>query len=322
MTITSRAAVPEPALQCSLCGGNQERILSGVEDFETRESFSIFRCRQCGIEQTVPVPADLAHYYSSQYHGGRHGFTARHCAHRRLRWINRFRTQGGNKLLDVGCGEGTFLLQAQASGWQVAGTEMNPAPASACGLEVRSSLDDVAALAPFHCITLWHSLEHMRDPREVLSQSHRLLAPNGTLWIAVPNARGWQAGIFGAHWLHRDVPRHLYHFGPASLRELLKSVGFELLKSWHQEFEYDLLGWSQSALNKISSPPNLFFSAITGRQVKVGAISKFANVAAGAAFSAMAVPLVPLSACFGQGGTLVVAARKKAVAVPSAKIPE
>ena len=321
MTLPAGATAIGGNLPCRLCGGAQQILISGVEDPETRESFSILRCRHCGTEQTEPVPTDLGRYYSSQYHGGRHGFTASYCALRRLRWVNKFwskeltpnkfRTSQGPKLLDVGCGEGTFLFAAQGTGWQVTGTEINPALARAQGFDVHSSLNEAEAVAPFDCITLWHSLEHMRDPRAVLCQLHGMLAPRGVLFIAVPNAHGWQARLFGARWLHRDVPRHLYHFGPASLRCLIEGAGFELLRSWHQEFEYDLMGWSQSALNAISPTPNLFFSTITGRPARVSALAKFASVAAGVAFSALALPLVPIGALAGAGGTLVVAARKK-----------
>ncbi|HEV2114268.1 MAG TPA: class I SAM-dependent methyltransferase [Terriglobales bacterium] len=256
------------------------------------------------------MPADLSRYYSA-YYGGRHGFTAQFCARRRLRWINRYRKAGHLKLLDIGCGEGTFLLAARAAGWEVAGTEMNPALARANRLDVHATLQETAPFAPFDCITLWHSLEHMRDPRSIVAKARELLALGGTLLVAVPNAAGWQARIFGAHWLHRDVPRHLYHFGPTALGSLLEREGFTVTHFWNQEFEYDLLGWSQSALNAISGTPNLFFSTITGRKPNAKVLARFANVLGGVVFSAIALPLVPLGALAQAGGTLVVAARKK-----------
>jgi len=67
--------------------------------------------------------------------------------------------------------------------------------------------------------------------------------------IAVPDAGGFQAKLFGRKWFHLDVPRHLYHFDSASMRQLINAVGFEIKGQFHQEFEYDLMGWTQSALN-------------------------------------------------------------------------
>jgi len=152
-------------------------------------------------------------------------------------------------LLDVGCGDGTFLLAARAAGWSVAGTEMNTAPARQAGLDVYAAISDVRSLAPFDSITLWHTFEHLTDPRATLGEIRGLLSPKGVLIIAVPNAGGLQARAFGAKWFHLDVPRHLYHFTRPSLANLLRSEGFIPFREWHQEFEYDLLGWSQSALN-------------------------------------------------------------------------
>lgn len=275
----------------------------------TGDVFSILRCTECGIEQTLPALADLGPYYAD-YYGGRHGFTERHCVHRRLRWTNSFKKGQHPRLLDIGCGEGTFLLAARATGWQVAGTEMNPGPARAHGLDVRSSLEEVGTLAPFDCITLWHSLEHMRDPRIAIAKAHQLLPLGGALLIAVPDARGWQARLFGRNWLHRDVPRHLYHFSESSIRGLLERESFSVVRAWHQEFEYDLLGWSQSALNALSRTPNVFFGALTGRKPKVSRLVTWMNVFGGIVFSGIALPLVPLSALARKGGTLVLAAEK------------
>jgi len=124
-------------------------------------------------------------------------------------------------------------------------------------------------LGPFDCITLWHSLEHVRDPSAILRDCKKILKPGGVLLIAVPDAGGLEARTFGARWFHLDVPRHLFHFTRKSLASVLRAAGFAGLRSWHQEFEYDLLGWSQSALNAMGFPPNLFFHA-DGPQIERG----------------------------------------------------
>ncbi|MBZ5525565.1 MAG: class I SAM-dependent methyltransferase [Acidobacteriia bacterium] len=307
----------QPARVCDACGGELATYFAGVNDPQTGRQFAILRCNRCGLGHTSPAPDDLAPFYRD-YHGGRHGFTAAYCVQRRMRFLRRtITTPSGGRLLDVGCGDGAFLVAAQAAGWQVTGTEMNPEAARSRGLDVYSELQEVSRFAPFACITLWHTLEHMRDPHRVIASLRDLLSPSGALIIAVPDAGGWQARLFGAHWFHLDVPRHLYHFTRESLANLLRSCGFTPEREWRQEFEYDALGWSQSALNASMSPPNLFFDLLRGRKPAASALKSAAAWTAGLLLTAAAAPLVPLSSLCAQGGTLVVAAKPSTSALAS-----
>ena len=293
---------------------------AAVLDPQTREHFSIAACEACGLGHTLPQPENLQPFYGPAYHGGRHGFTDRYCVRRRLRIVAAAtaaagdgRAGGGRRLLDVGCGEGTFLLGARDLGWKVIGTEMNPAMARAAGLDVRGTIEEVqkANEAPFDCITLWHSLEHMRDPRLTLRSLAKLLAPGGLLVVAVPDAGGLQARLFGPRWFHLDVPRHLYHFNQRSLKHLLEAAGFAIVRRWHQEFEYDLLGWSQSALNLLMPEPNIFFNSLTGRHTGVGKSQPAASYVLGIMLSALALPATTAGTLSRRGGTLIVAAHRQ-----------
>jgi len=147
-------------------------------------------------------------------------------------------------------------------------TERNSVSARGVGLDVEESLDRVALSGAFDCITIWHTLEHMPDIPFTLSNIARLLKPGGKLVIAVPDSGGTQAVIFGPNWLHADVPRHLFHFDSKALMHRLNEAGFSVRTQWHQEFEYDLLGWSQSALNLLLLQPNVFFDSLRGRPEK------------------------------------------------------
>lgn len=293
---------------CILCNKVLSAKLTQVCDAQTLQLFSVLQCHHCGLEQTWPVPEDLSLFYPSQYYGSRHGFTADFCVQRRMKWVNHFCTSG--KLLDIGCGDGMFLLAAQKRNWDVMGVEMNPQLARSHNLRVYDNLNELKPYGPFDCITLWHSLEHMKNPQEILTQVQSLLATHGVLLIAVPNAHGWQSRLFGKNWLHRDVPRHLYHFGPQALHHLLHANKFESLKWWHQEFEYDLLGWSQSLLNKLFRTPNGFFNLLTGKKSSGNFFTNSFHLLIGVFFSILALPFVPLSAFAKSGGTVIVAVRK------------
>lgn len=284
--------------------------ISLVPDAVTGESFSIFACPGCGVKQTVPQPEDLLRYYRG-YHGGRHGFTAKFRTWRRTAMLAQ--RPGDERLMDVGCGDGGFLTAAENLGWNVSGTELDAARNQQQNLEVFSSLSEASEKyggSSFAAITMWHTLEHFKDPKEVLEDARRLLTPDGTILIAVPNSESLQARLFGKYWLHNDVPRHLFHFSPDSLQRLLRQAGFEVIESKHHEFEYDLLGWSQSALNFFNSEPNVFFNILRGRTEGLSRLTILLNFVFGAALSTAALPLLPISAILGRGASLIVRAKK------------
>jgi SAM-dependent methyltransferase len=224
----------------------------------------------------------------------------------------------GRRLLDVGCGDGTFLRAARDNGWKPLGTELNPDPARRLGFEVFSSLDECASRGPFSCVTLWHSLEHMSDPQAVIAKIRRLVANDGVVFIAVPDFDGLQSRAFRASWLHLDVPRHLYHFTATSLDRVLSQTEFTPVAHWHQEFEYDLIGWLQSALNAVLPTPNVLFDFLARKKSRGTLLDKIVSGAAVPFVSFVSLPLVWLGTLARSGGTLLVAARtsERPAAVP------
>jgi SAM-dependent methyltransferase len=155
---------------------------------------------------------------------------------------------------------------------------------------------------------MWHTLEHMLDIHSMLLNIGRLLKPGGKLIVAVPNFGGLQARIFGSKWLHADVPRHLYHFDAKALLHCLGAAGFSVEQKWHQEFEYDLLGWSQSTLNRIMPYANVYFDCLTGKGKRYGKLITMYGCVVGSLMTLLFLPAVALGTLCGQGGTLVVVA--------------
>ena len=293
-----------------MCAGPLALHMSAVSDHITGFRFDILKCAICGLGVTDPSPEQLQPYYA-RYYGSRHGFTTAYCAKRRIALVSKVTAEGsGRRLLDVGCGDGTFLKIAKAHGWEVTGTELNAASARRSGFEVYQSLDECASLAPFDCVTFWHSLEHMRDPREVISKVRNLVADDGFLFIAVPDFGGLQSKAFKSRWLHLDVPRHLYHFTASSIDKMLQQSEFTPLAQWHQEIEYDLMGWSQSALNLMLPTPNVFFDLLTRKKVSAAALQKAVSWISGPLLSFVSLPLVWLGSLARSGGTLLVAAQR------------
>lgn len=304
-----------PATQTGTCPVCSSRLSSSIQDIPdtvTGHRFGVLKCDACGVGITDPFPQHLQPYYAG-YYGSRHSITAKYCARRRVRLVSKLAVPApGRRLLDVGCGEGTFLETARKRGWNVVGTELNPEPARKAGLEVYASLEECAHRGPFGCITLWHSLEHMTDPRAVMTKIRELVSDDGVVLIAVPNFDGLQSRAFRKHWLHLDVPRHLYHFTLSSMDRMLNDAQFLAVAHWHQEFEYDLMGWWQSALNSALPTPNVLFDFLARKQVRGTLVDRVLSGVSAPVVGFLSLPLVWLGSLARRGGTLVVAAKPKA----------
>jgi len=296
---------------CHACGSTRpliERIPS-VRDPQSTEHFAIRACPDCGVGITSPVPEDLGKYYGPLYYGGRHSFTADYCTARRVRLLTQHAPRPGN-LLDIGCGDGSFLLGARKAGWAVSGTEIGGAAelSKATGLTVHDSLESVDN-GRFDVVTMWHTLEHFRDPFATVDSARKKLAPGGLFIVAVPDANGLQAALFGKSWFHFDVPRHLFHFDRSSLSTMMKRASFSVSEWHHMEIELDIFGWMQSALNRVMPEPNVLFQSLTGKPRMASRGQLAASYVLGTALGPAAVAATALGGAMGRSATLIAIAR-------------
>lgn len=145
--------------------------------------------------------------------------------------INKLHPKKGT-LLDIGAGTGDFLAKAKAKGWEVSGTEPNAkalAIAEEKGIFLNPGIQDPKPQS-YDVITLWHVLEHIPDTEKQLSLLKFLLNPGGTLIIAIPNYKSFDADYYGAHWAAYDVPRHLWHFSKTSITKLCSDNDLEVVR--------------------------------------------------------------------------------------------
>ena len=139
----------------------------------------------------------------------------------------------GGKLLDIGCGSGDFLSFMEKNFFDVFGVENNNTALKICAkkkLKVYNSLEALSDKS-FDVITLWHVLEHLPKPEEVIANIHDLLASNGVLVLAVPNFSSHDRLHYQHNWAALDVPRHRWHFTPEGLEQMLSKAGFKLQKT-------------------------------------------------------------------------------------------
>ncbi len=135
--------------------------------------------------------------------------------------------------LDVGAGTGAFVQYMSQQGWKSEGVEpdetarLRAVQHHQTKLLPAEAFETLSALS-YDAISLWHVLEHVHDLYPYLHRIKDLLKPGGLVFIAVPNYTSYDAMKYGSAWAAYDVPRHLYHFSPASMQWLLKAAGFQL----------------------------------------------------------------------------------------------
>lgn len=159
------------------------------------------------------------------------------------------------RLLDVGCGNGSFLVQMRQLGWEVAGVEPDGEAVSIArersGLEVFQGCLEEAKYPDgcFDAITMNHVIEHVPDPIGLLKEGCRVLRPGGKLVVLTPNIKSLGRRMFGGAWLHWDPPRHLFLFSPQALRASAERAGLVI-----QELRTTARGsrwiWAASSLIK------------------------------------------------------------------------
>ena len=150
------------------------------------------------------------------------------------------------KLLDVGIGTGLFLKIAREHGWKVIGVDVSSYSvnkAKKYGFEVYKEELGTIPFGNnfFDVVNMRHSIEHVENPKKVLTEAYKILKPGGVICIATPNSFGIHARIFGKDWPHLSLPYHLHFFSKKSLSTLVESIGFKVLQLKTEELTiYDV----------------------------------------------------------------------------------
>jgi 2-polyprenyl-3-methyl-5-hydroxy-6-metoxy-1,4-benzoquinol methylase len=192
-------------------------------------------------------------------------------------------------LLDFGSGKGKFGALARAAGWQVRCVETSEPRAayarSVYGLEVNSEFFAGGSIfgVPFEVLTLFHVLEHLPEPAELLAALFREnLREDGLAVIEVPNFSSWQSKIARRKWLHLDASRHIHHFTPDRLRRFLRELGLEPVRTSYWSWHLGLLGMVDSLLRLFGYRGNIIVQLKNGKNaallLKIGLLLPFALV--------------------------------------------
>ncbi|WP_350293364.1 class I SAM-dependent methyltransferase [uncultured Croceitalea sp.] len=208
----------------------------------SQEEFELFYEEDLDMLITKPTPNNLDKYYESEAYishtDSKKSFVDKiyqlvksHSLKKKVSLLNSFGASE-RMVLDIGAGTGDFLLAAKKQNWKIAGVEPNASArnrASEKGVVLHSELNKISN-NKFEVITLWHVLEHLSDLENQIKTIVSLLSENGTLVIAVPNFKSYDANHYGKFWAAFDVPRHLWHFSKKSIEKLFAKHQMELVK--------------------------------------------------------------------------------------------
>lgn len=236
-------------VKCNLCDSDNSSILFKGKDMVHKKKglFTVVKCLNCGLIYTNPRPNEniISKYYPDEYwdiyDNEDEGIDIRlkKLVHKFINKISYKMTispQLGGKILDIGCGDGKRLLELRKDGWDTYGVEISDLAAEYVreryGLNVITGKVEDARFKNeiFDVIILDNVLEHLSDPKTSLIEISRILKNDGTLAIIIPNVNSFEAKQFRKYWTGWELPRHLYHFTPMSIRDLLAKTGFEVLK--------------------------------------------------------------------------------------------
>ena len=250
----------------------EDKSFITVKDFSVSgESFSLLLNEEYQILKTHPQPTldKLGSYYEfedyiSHTDGKRtlfekmYHFIKRKAIRDKVSLINSYQPLKG-RILDIGAGTGDFLLECKNQNWDILGIEPND---KAKGIAVGKGIkfgDTIEKLESnsFDMITMWHVLEHVPDVEHQVAELKRLLKPSGTIIIAVPNFKSYDANYYKEFWAAYDVPRHLWHFSKTAIEKLFdkQNMNLEDIKPmWFDSFYVSLLSekYKSGKMNFIS----------------------------------------------------------------------
>lgn len=234
-------------MKCKVCEAGDCKPYLKVSDYD------ILKCSSCGHGHTNPVPNDEElnrmyneAYFDDQYIDVRLGTSE---FDRRLRGYTKkvIEIQNyykGGKLIDIGCGMGSFAYAAKKCGFDAHAFDVTDANRDTIENELGIPLHvgAIEQIDPkeknFDVVTMWHSLEHQRDVRRTLEVVSKILEPGGLVVIEVPNHDCVDALELKEKWEAWQPPFHIHHFSKNSLMTLLDKYNYEVLatETYHSEY--------------------------------------------------------------------------------------
>lgn len=225
---------------CPACDNHQLQTLKKYQ-----KAF-LTKCMNCSFVFSGKKPSygELAAYYENYSYSDQYYSSPL----TRIRYFQILETlekyRKNNRILDVGCGNGDFLMAAREKGWDCWGTEFSLAAVNLCkskGLNVlHGSLEELAGQLPeFDVVVSIEVIEHINNPKKETELIYKLLRPMGLFYVTTPNFNSIMRIILKNKFDIIVYPEHLGYFTPLSLTTLMRSSGFKKIKTTTTGFSFN-----------------------------------------------------------------------------------
>jgi hypothetical protein len=246
-------------MSCPICNGEDGRVHIVREMmFATKEDFPYFECEECGCVSLQRVPQNFGLYYPDDYYSFNDvqvSFVRRLCYRLCLssiglivKWLPfpivalmpRLHMDRKKRLLDIGCGTGSFVTILRSLGYQAQGLDpfVSADIMDEFGLCVRKG-ELHGVREQFDVLVFLHSLEHM--PVDALVSARKIIRSNGLCVVRIPIVN-WAWQHFGTNWVQLDAPRHLFLHSVRSFQLLAKQSGFRVEKVVYDSVDFQFWG--------------------------------------------------------------------------------
>lgn len=229
---------------------NSNKIyLETTDHLVSKEKFRLEYSTETDMLVTQPIPENLSNYYESNNYISHkdeaktllekvYQTVKKIALKRKLALINKY-ANTSKTILDIGCGTGEFLITAKKNKWNTVGVEINDEArnkSSKKNITTYKLIEEVKS-SQFNIITLWHVLEHLKDLNGTITKISSLLDTDGTLIIAVPNYKSYDANYYKEYWAAYDTPRHLWHFSQKSISTIFENHNLKVVRTLPMYFD-------------------------------------------------------------------------------------
>jgi len=230
---------------CNICSSDNYHQIYKIS------GYNIVECINCGLKYLNPSPVQTPYdIYEEEYYTGscnkkntynvsgwdyfdsEHYLAICHRSQQTINVIEKFVHPG--KILDIGCGIGIFLAEARNRGWSAYGFDISEFAVNyaketlGLGNVKKMDVQDIDYQKnSFDAITMFHVIEHVLYPKELIRRCYTLLKPGGILLLETPDISSRRAKIDGANWRYLKIPEHLNYFSLKTLLRLTKEIGLK-----------------------------------------------------------------------------------------------